>query len=198
MSRANVRSPQSRSATSNRMRAMCWQFVHETLRPSVVVPPNRTPRSRSFHQTMRGGVFVLFLYLQATRGFGTKRSEALVRPASREVTGSRLAGIGTCSGLTLTPFVFERSRRHAFSNSHHERRCHGGRAMKCARWPTRKERDRMRDEISAAGGVSAWIRAGKTDPIEERTRKARMNALAIKCGMSRPYPEIESDEEDGP
>jgi hypothetical protein len=70
--------------------------------------------------------------------------------------------------------------------------------MKYARWPTRKERDRMQDEISAAGGVSAWIRANKPNPNEERARKARMNALAIKCGMARPYPEIESDAEDGP
>ncbi len=70
--------------------------------------------------------------------------------------------------------------------------------MKYARWPTRKERDRMRDEIGAAGGVSAWIRAGKADPKEERARKARMNALAIKCGMARPHPEIESNVEDGP
>jgi hypothetical protein len=70
--------------------------------------------------------------------------------------------------------------------------------MKYARWPTRKERDRMRDEISAAGGVSAWIRASKADPIEERARKARMNALAVKCGMARPYPEVESKVEDGP
>lgn len=70
--------------------------------------------------------------------------------------------------------------------------------MKYARWPTRKERDRIRDEIAAAGGVSAWIRAGKPDPNEERARKARMNALAVKCGMARPYPEIESKTEDGP
>lgn len=53
----------------------------------------------------------------------------------------------------------------------------------------------MRDEIAAAGGVSAWMRAGKPNPAEERARKARMNALAVKCGMARPYPEIE---ENGP
>jgi hypothetical protein len=65
--------------------------------------------------------------------------------------------------------------------------------MKYARWPTRKERDRMRDEISAAGSISAWIRAGTPNPTEERARKARMNALAVKCGMARPYPEIEDE-----
>jgi len=70
--------------------------------------------------------------------------------------------------------------------------------MKYARWPTRKERDRMRDEISAAGGMSAWIRAGKSDPEEDRARKTRMNALAVKYGMARSYPEIEGNAEDGP
>lgn len=70
--------------------------------------------------------------------------------------------------------------------------------MKYARWPTRKERDRMRDEVAAAGGVSAWIRSGKADPKEERARQARMNALAIKCGMAKPYPEISPEPGDGP
>lgn len=60
-----------------------------------------------------------------------------------------------------------------------------------ARWPTREERNRMREEIAEAGGVSAWIRAGRPSPAEERTRKARLNALAAKCGMARPYPEID-------
>ena len=68
--------------------------------------------------------------------------------------------------------------------------------MKYARWPTRKERDRMRDEIAAAGGVSAWIRSRKPNAEEERTRKARMNALAMKCGMNPPYPEIYNDTTD--
>lgn len=59
------------------------------------------------------------------------------------------------------------------------------------RWPTREECNRMCEEIAEAGGASAWIRAGRPSPTEERTRKARMNALAAKCGMARPYPEID-------
>lgn len=68
--------------------------------------------------------------------------------------------------------------------------------MRYARWPTRKERDRMRDEIAARGGISAWIRWGKPSAEEERARKARMNALALKCGMNPPYPEINNDTTD--
>jgi hypothetical protein len=60
-----------------------------------------------------------------------------------------------------------------------------------ARWRTREERGHMRDDIAAAGGVSVWIRAGKPSSDEERARKARMNALADKCRMARPYPEID-------
>jgi hypothetical protein len=59
------------------------------------------------------------------------------------------------------------------------------------RWPTREERKRVREEIAAAGGVSAWIRASKRSPEEVRLRQARMNALAAKCGLARPYPEID-------
>lgn len=59
------------------------------------------------------------------------------------------------------------------------------------RWPTREERKRTRDEIAEAGGVSAWIRAGRPSPEEDRARKTRMNVLADKCGMARPYPEID-------
>ncbi|HCK84268.1 MAG TPA: hypothetical protein DHW63_07045 [Hyphomonadaceae bacterium] len=59
------------------------------------------------------------------------------------------------------------------------------------RWPTREERHRMREAVAEAGGVSAWIRAGRPSAELERTRKARMNALAVKCGMARPYPEID-------
>ena len=66
--------------------------------------------------------------------------------------------------------------------------------MRRDRWPTREERERMREEIAAAGGVSAWIRSGKPNPEEERARRARINALAVKCGMARPYPEINDNE----
>lgn len=62
------------------------------------------------------------------------------------------------------------------------------------RWPTRKQRDRQRDEIAAAGGISAWIRAGKPSPEDERARQRRMNALAIKCGMAPPYPDVGAEE----
>lgn len=57
------------------------------------------------------------------------------------------------------------------------------------RWLTRKERERRREEIAAAGGVTAWIRSSKPSPEEERARRRRINALAISCGLSPPYPD---------
>lgn len=68
--------------------------------------------------------------------------------------------------------------------------------MRRDRWPTREERERMREEIAAAGGISAWICGGRPTPEEERARKAKMNALAAECGMARPYPEIDGPDAD--
>ena len=64
------------------------------------------------------------------------------------------------------------------------------------RWPTRKERGRLRDQIAAAGSVGAWIRSGKPKHTTERTRKARLNALAEKCGLEPPYPDIDTKPRD--
>lgn len=59
------------------------------------------------------------------------------------------------------------------------------------RWPTREERERMREQIAAAGGVSAWIRSAKRDQEQVLMQQRRMNALAAGCGMARPYPEVD-------
>jgi hypothetical protein len=66
-----------------------------------------------------------------------------------------------------------------------------GAMRRVERWPTREERERMRAQIAAAGGVSAWIRSAKPDPEQVRVQQRRMNALADKCGMARPYPEVD-------
>ncbi len=65
--------------------------------------------------------------------------------------------------------------------------------MRRERWPTREERERIRERIAEAGGVRAWLRAGKPDPEEVRARKRRLNALAVKCGMNPPYPEVDDE-----
>lgn len=65
--------------------------------------------------------------------------------------------------------------------------------MKRARWPTREERVRIRERITEAGSVRAWLRAGKPDPNNVRVRKQRLNALAEKCGMARPYAEVDDE-----
>ncbi|MGQ0531718.1 MAG: hypothetical protein ACT4OF_03385 [Caulobacteraceae bacterium] len=67
--------------------------------------------------------------------------------------------------------------------------------MRRQRWPTRKERERMRDEVAEAGGVSAWIRAGasKQSLAEQRVRMLSMNALAKHLGHAIPYPELEEE-----
>jgi hypothetical protein len=66
-------------------------------------------------------------------------------------------------------------------------------ALRRERWPTRKERERMREEMAEAGSVSAWIRASasKTAQAEQRTRMLAMNALAKRLGHAIPYPELE-------
>jgi hypothetical protein len=63
--------------------------------------------------------------------------------------------------------------------------------VKRDRWPTREERQRIRERIAEAGSVRAWLRAAEPNPEEVRARKARLNALADKCGMARPYPEVD-------
>lgn len=68
------------------------------------------------------------------------------------------------------------------------------RVMRRGRWPTREERERIRERIAEAGSVRAWLRAAKPNPDEVRARKQRLNALAVKCGMNPPYPEVD----DGP
>jgi|LNFM01.1.fsa_nt_gb hypothetical protein len=65
--------------------------------------------------------------------------------------------------------------------------------MRRERWPTREERDRVRERIAEAGSVRAWLLAGKPHPEEVRARKQRLNALAMKCGMNPPYPEIDDE-----
>lgn len=59
------------------------------------------------------------------------------------------------------------------------------------RWPTREERDGIRERIAEAGRVRAWLHMGKPRADEVLARKAKLNALAEKCGMCRPYPEID-------
>ena len=68
--------------------------------------------------------------------------------------------------------------------------------MSRERWMTREERDAMRDAIAQAGGVCAWLRAAKPDPAEVKARHARLNALAVKCGLNPPYPEIDAEMRD--
>lgn len=65
--------------------------------------------------------------------------------------------------------------------------------MRRERWPTREERDRIRERIAEAGSVRAWIRAGKPRADEVLARKQRLNALAKKCGMNPPYPEVDDE-----
>jgi len=67
--------------------------------------------------------------------------------------------------------------------------------MRRERWQTRQDRERMREEIAEASGVSAWIRAGasKMGRAEQRARMAAMNALAERLGHARPYPELDKD-----
>ena len=67
------------------------------------------------------------------------------------------------------------------------------RVVKRARWPTREERVRIRECIAEAGSVRAWLLAGKPNADELRARKQRLNALAEKCGMARPYPEVDDE-----
>lgn len=70
-----------------------------------------------------------------------------------------------------------------------------GLAMRRARWATREERDRVREEMAEAGGVSAWIRTGSSEQAraEQRRRMSVMNALAERLGHARPYPELDDD-----
>ncbi len=70
--------------------------------------------------------------------------------------------------------------------------------MRRERWPTREEREGMREDIAEAGGVSAWIRAGSSKKAQaaQRARMAAMNALAERLGQARPYPELDSDKKD--
>jgi hypothetical protein len=63
------------------------------------------------------------------------------------------------------------------------------RVVRRERWPTREERERIRERIAEAGSVRAWLLAGRPNPDEVRARKAKLNALADKCGMARLYPE---------
>jgi hypothetical protein len=65
--------------------------------------------------------------------------------------------------------------------------------VKRERWPTREERERIRERIAEAGSVRAWLLAGKPDPHEVRARKQRLNALADKFGMARPYAEVDDE-----
>lgn len=69
----------------------------------------------------------------------------------------------------------------------------GWRLVRRERSPTREERERIRERIAEAGNVRAWLLAGKPDPDEVRARKQRLNALAEKCGMVRPYPEADDE-----
>ena len=64
------------------------------------------------------------------------------------------------------------------------------------RWPTREERERIRERIAEAGSVRAWLKAARPNPDEVRARKAKLNALAEKCGMARPYPDVENEPRD--
>jgi len=68
--------------------------------------------------------------------------------------------------------------------------------MRRERWPTREERGRIRGRIAEAGSVRAWLLADKPNPEEVRARKLKLNALADKCGMARPYPETDEPPED--
>ena len=67
------------------------------------------------------------------------------------------------------------------------------RVVRRERWLTREERNRIRDRIAEAGSVRAWLQAGKPDPDEVRARKRRLNALAEKCGMARPYHDVDDE-----
>lgn len=70
------------------------------------------------------------------------------------------------------------------------------RVVRRERWPTREERERIRERIAEAGSVRALLLAGKPNPEEVRARKAKLNALADKCGMARPYPEVDEPPEE--
>lgn len=70
------------------------------------------------------------------------------------------------------------------------------RAVRRERWPTREERERIRERIAEAGSVRAWLKAAKPNPDEVRARKTKLNALAEKCGMARPYPDVENEPRD--
>lgn len=63
--------------------------------------------------------------------------------------------------------------------------------MRRERWPTREERQRLREQIAEAGGAVAWIRASKPSAEDVHRRLARLNALAEKCGMPPPYPSLD-------
>lgn len=67
------------------------------------------------------------------------------------------------------------------------------RVVKRARWPTREERLGICERIAEAGDVRAWLRSGKPNPNEVRVRKHRPNALAEKCDVVRPYPEVDDE-----
>lgn len=63
--------------------------------------------------------------------------------------------------------------------------------MQHDKWLTLKERWRIRARIAEARSMTAWLRAGRSHPELVRVRKARLNVLAEKCGMSRPYPDLD-------
>ena len=70
------------------------------------------------------------------------------------------------------------------------------RVVRRKRWPTREERERIRERIAEAGSVRAWLKAARPNPDEVRARKAKLNTLAEKCGMARPYPDVEDEPRD--
>lgn len=69
------------------------------------------------------------------------------------------------------------------------------RVVRRERWLTRQERQRIRKRLAEASSVRAWLRAGKPRPDEARARKVKLNTFAEKCGMARPYPEVDDQPE---
>ncbi len=65
------------------------------------------------------------------------------------------------------------------------------RVVKRAGGSAREERVRNREHVAEAGDVRSWLRSGKPSPHEVRVRNHRLNALAGKCGVVRPYPKVD-------
>ncbi len=62
------------------------------------------------------------------------------------------------------------------------------------RWPNRQEVRARREEIRAAGGTLAWIRAGSRAELDdaELARRRKINGIAVNCGLAPPYKDLDA------